>query len=59
MKTDLYKWQNNNEMRASDIIESIKNGGLESIQTMQPRNNSKADYYSDLEIPPFLRKSRD
>ena len=46
-------------MRASDIIESIKNGGLESIQTMQPRNNSKADYYSDLEIPPFLRKSRD
>ena len=57
--TGFNKWQNNSEMRASDIIESIKNGGLESIQTMQPRSNSKSDYYADLDIPPFLRKSRD
>lgn len=56
--TGFNKWQNSS-LKTSEIIESIKNGGIETIQQSQSKNNSKADYLSDLEIPPFLRKNRE
>ena len=57
--TGFNKWQNS-EMKTADIIESIRNGGMENIQSQtSSRSASKADYLDNLEIPPFLRKNRD
>lgn len=62
--TGFNKWQNS-DIRTSDILESIRHGAQEPVQSQNSNENSrvnqktKLEYLSDLDIPPFLRKNRE
>lgn len=57
--TGFNKWQPSS-LKANEIIDSIRSGNIESTQQAQIKtSNMKSDYLTDLEIPPFLRKSRE